>query len=126
MMEFSHSFDWNNVKILDKKANYFKRSVSEMLHIRDWMASTRKRTWNCSTILTIVFLICSPRSSPTFTALFYFVKRCLTLLNSAVIHYTHPVPYFNTHYTVYNNCLFLFLNHVLTLIMSVLYTTLTL
>jgi len=36
MMEFSHSFDWNNVKILDKEANYFKRSVSEMLHIRNW------------------------------------------------------------------------------------------
>jgi len=34
MMEFSHSFDWNNVKILDKESNYFKRSVSEMLYIR--------------------------------------------------------------------------------------------
>jgi len=35
MMEFSHSFDWNNVKILDTEANYFKRFVSEMLHIRE-------------------------------------------------------------------------------------------
>jgi len=35
MMEFSHSFDWNNVKISNKEANYFKRSVSEMLHIRE-------------------------------------------------------------------------------------------
>jgi len=36
MREFSHSFDWNNVKILDTETNYFgKRSVSEMLHIRE-------------------------------------------------------------------------------------------
>jgi len=35
MKEFSHSFDWNNVKILDTETNYFKRSVSEMLHIRE-------------------------------------------------------------------------------------------
>jgi len=34
MREFSHSFDWNNVKILDTETNYFKRSVSEMLYIR--------------------------------------------------------------------------------------------
>jgi len=35
MIELSHSFDWNNVKILDMETNYFKRSVSEMLHIRE-------------------------------------------------------------------------------------------
>jgi len=35
MTEFSRSFDWNNVRILDTEANYFKRSVSEMLHIKE-------------------------------------------------------------------------------------------
>jgi len=40
-----------------------------------------------------------------FTDLFYFVKR---FLNSAVIHYTYPVPYFNIHCTVCNNYLFIF------------------
>jgi len=34
MMEYLHSFDWNNVKILDKESNYVKRSISKMLHIR--------------------------------------------------------------------------------------------
>jgi len=34
MREFSHSFDWDNVRILDTETNYFKRSVSEMLHIK--------------------------------------------------------------------------------------------
>jgi len=35
MREFSHSFNWKNVIILDTEANYFKRSVSEMLHIKE-------------------------------------------------------------------------------------------
>jgi len=39
-MKYSHSFDWNNVKILDTEANYFKRSVSEMLHIKEELNGT--------------------------------------------------------------------------------------
>jgi len=35
IMKFSHSFDWNNIRILDTETNYFKKSVSEMLHIRE-------------------------------------------------------------------------------------------
>jgi len=35
IIEYSHSFDWNNVKILNTETNYFKRSVSEMLHIKE-------------------------------------------------------------------------------------------
>jgi len=35
VLEFSHSFDWENVKILDSEPNYFKRCVSEMLHIKE-------------------------------------------------------------------------------------------
>jgi len=40
IMKYSHSFDWNNVKILDTEANYFKRSVSEMLHIKEQLNGT--------------------------------------------------------------------------------------
>jgi len=35
ILEFSHSFDWENVQILDSEPNYFKRCVSEMLHIKE-------------------------------------------------------------------------------------------
>jgi len=33
--EYSHSFDWDNIKILDTESNYYKRAVSEMLHIKE-------------------------------------------------------------------------------------------
>jgi len=35
MLKHSHFFDWENVKILDTEPNFFKRSVSEMLHIKE-------------------------------------------------------------------------------------------
>jgi len=35
ILQHSHSFDWENVKILDTESNYYKRSVSEMLHIKE-------------------------------------------------------------------------------------------
>jgi len=35
MLNYSHSFNWNNVKILDTEANYYKRLVSEMLHSKE-------------------------------------------------------------------------------------------
>ena len=31
---FSHEFDWNNVKTIDYKSNYKKRLISEMIHIK--------------------------------------------------------------------------------------------
>ena len=31
---FSHGFDWNNVKIIDCESNYKKRIISEMIHIK--------------------------------------------------------------------------------------------
>jgi len=34
-LQTSHSFDWKNVKILDTESNYFKRSISEMIHIKE-------------------------------------------------------------------------------------------
>ena len=30
-----HSFDWDNVRILDSETNYYKRLISEMLHIKE-------------------------------------------------------------------------------------------
>lgn len=30
-----HTFDWENVKILDRESNYYKRSISEMLNIKE-------------------------------------------------------------------------------------------
>jgi len=30
-----HTFDWNNVRIMDSESNYNKRLVSEMLHIKE-------------------------------------------------------------------------------------------
>jgi len=35
ILQHSHSFNWENVKILDTEANFYKRSVSEMLHIKE-------------------------------------------------------------------------------------------
>jgi len=35
MQKFSHSFDWDNIKILDSEPNFYKRLVSEMLHIKE-------------------------------------------------------------------------------------------
>ena len=34
MLEEKHEFDWENVKLLDIEQNYFKRNLSEMLHIK--------------------------------------------------------------------------------------------
>jgi len=34
MLENNHSFDWQNIKILDFKPNNYKRIVSEMIHIK--------------------------------------------------------------------------------------------
>jgi len=33
-IRYNHNFNWKNVKILDKEPNYFKRLVSEMIHIK--------------------------------------------------------------------------------------------
>jgi len=35
MQKFSHSFDWENIKILNFEPNFYKRLVSEMLHIKE-------------------------------------------------------------------------------------------
>jgi len=34
MKELNHSFDWNNVVILDVEHHYQKRLISEMFHIK--------------------------------------------------------------------------------------------
>jgi len=35
MLNYDHTFDWNNIKILDTESNYNKRLMSEILHIRE-------------------------------------------------------------------------------------------
>jgi len=34
MLELNHTFDWQNVKIMDFETNYYKRLISEMLYIK--------------------------------------------------------------------------------------------
>jgi len=37
MLNHDHTFDWNNIKILDTESNYNKRLILEMLHIKEQM-----------------------------------------------------------------------------------------
>jgi len=34
IIEYNHSFDWDNTKIIDRESNFDKRTVSEMIHIK--------------------------------------------------------------------------------------------
>lgn len=34
MLQCNHSFDWENVRVLDTESNYYKRLISEMIHIK--------------------------------------------------------------------------------------------
>jgi len=34
MLEFKHSFDWDNIEILDFEPQHHKRLISEMIHIK--------------------------------------------------------------------------------------------
>jgi len=38
IVKFNHSFDWDNVKILDRKSKFYKRITSEMMHIKEQKA----------------------------------------------------------------------------------------
>ena len=40
---FSHEFDWNNVKIIDYESNYKKRIISEMIHIKSNKHNVNKK-----------------------------------------------------------------------------------
>ena len=33
-LEYNHTFDWQNKKILDRETNYYERLISEMIHIK--------------------------------------------------------------------------------------------
>jgi len=39
IIKYNHSFDWDNTRIMDCESNYFKRIVSEMIHIKEQKAS---------------------------------------------------------------------------------------
>jgi len=34
MLENNHTFDWQNIKIMDFETNYYKRLISEMIYIK--------------------------------------------------------------------------------------------
>jgi len=34
MLECNHTFDWKNVRMLDFEQNYYKKIISEMIHIK--------------------------------------------------------------------------------------------
>jgi len=34
MLENNHTFDWQNIKIIDFKTNYYKKLISEMIYIK--------------------------------------------------------------------------------------------
>jgi len=55
ILEFKHSFDWKNIKILDYKPNYNKRLI---LKNKD-MTLIRKRILSVLMILTFVYLVWS-------------------------------------------------------------------
>jgi len=44
MLSCNHSFDWNQVRILDTEPNYNKRLISEMLHIKEQSNSINSQT----------------------------------------------------------------------------------
>jgi len=35
ILNYNHSFNWKDIKILDSEPNYNKRLISEMLHIKE-------------------------------------------------------------------------------------------
>lgn len=35
ILEFNHSFDWNNIKTFDTEYNFYKRLTSEIIHIKE-------------------------------------------------------------------------------------------
>jgi len=39
IIKFNHSFDWDNVKILDCESKFYKKITSEMIHIKEQKAS---------------------------------------------------------------------------------------
>jgi len=44
ILKYSHTFDWDNIKILDTESNYYKRSISEMLHIKEQVNGINSQT----------------------------------------------------------------------------------
>jgi hypothetical protein len=43
-IEKNHNFDWKRVKILDSKSSYYKRSISEMVHVEKQKMSLNKQS----------------------------------------------------------------------------------
>ncbi|KYM95528.1 hypothetical protein ALC62_13958 [Cyphomyrmex costatus] len=54
-LQFSHDFNWDNIKILDKEISLNKRLISEMIHIRKQKNSLNLQTRNFLTKHMIVY-----------------------------------------------------------------------
>jgi len=59
MLNCNHSFDWNNVNILDSEPNYNKRLISEMLILKNILENNltvliHKKTQNALMIRTTI------------------------------------------------------------------------
>jgi len=39
IIKHNHSFDWENTRIMDHESRYFKRIISEMIHIKEQKVS---------------------------------------------------------------------------------------
>jgi len=35
IINYNHFFDWDNTKIMDRESNFYKRTVSKMIHIKE-------------------------------------------------------------------------------------------
>jgi len=55
MLNHIHSFDWNNIKILE--SNYNKKLISEMLYIKEQFSDINSQKLSFSTIRIFVCLI---------------------------------------------------------------------
>jgi len=75
MTEQSYSFDWDNIQILDTEPNYYKRSISEMLH-KEQANGINAQTQNCQTNPTTTFLTFFPgfKSHFHFTHIYFLTS----------------------------------------------------
>jgi len=46
-MHERHEFDWNDVHILDNEPSWFKRIISEMIHIKIQFCGLNKQSDTC-------------------------------------------------------------------------------
>jgi len=55
IIKYNHSFDWDNTRIMDRESNYFKRIVSEIIHIKEQKAGLNLKRYRTATNPTSIF-----------------------------------------------------------------------